>query len=242
MNMHPEISFSILIPAKNEQDSVGKTVEEIAAVFAGENITDYEILVINDNSTDCTGKILERLKCEFYAVRTLNNSFPGGFGSAVRKGLSLSRGNAVALVMADGSERAEDVLAYYKTMKRGAECVFGSRFIDKAEITGYPKAKLLLNRLGNRLISAMFDIGHNDITNAFKAYRRDVIDTLAPLKSRGFALSIELPLKAIASGHSFVTVPVAWSGRTSGRSKFKVVKVSLSYAITALAIRLRRNH
>ena len=80
----------------------------------------------------------------------------------------------------------------------------------------YPRPKLILNRLANWFIRALFRHGFNDTTNAFKAYRREVIETVQPLLSNHFNLTVELPLKAIVRGHSFAVIPISWRNRTAG--------------------------
>ncbi len=234
-----DVAFSVLIPARDEEDAIAETVRSIAVRFAEAKVTDYEILVVNDRSSDATGAVIRRLSDELEAVRRFESRPPGGFGSAVRTGLAHCRGRAVAVVMADGSESAGDVLLYYQKMKSGARCVFGSRFIRGADAQGYPPVKMIVNRLGNLLIAGLFGIRHGDITNAFKAYHRDVLRDVEPLESQGFELSVELPLKAVLRGHPVVTVPISWKRRTAGRSKFGVLTTSVRYLRTLLRLRFR---
>ena len=83
----------------------------------------------------------------------------------------------------------------------------------------YPRLKLVINRLANSFIRMLFRHGYNDTTNAFKAYRREVIETVQPLLSNHFNLTVELPLKAIVRGHSYGIVPITWRNRQAGTSK-----------------------
>ena len=100
---------------------------------------------------------------------------------------------------------------------------------------------MILNRLGNYVIKFLFGIGHNDITNAFKCYRKEVISGVQPLFSNHFNLTVELPLKAITRGYSFATVPVKWANRTSGISKFKIKEMGSRYMSVILRIFLEKN-
>ena len=79
-----------------------------------------------------------------------------------------------------------------------------------------------MNRAVNAFIRILFGHGYNDTTNAFKAYRREVIETVQPLVSNHFNLTVELPLKAIIRGHSYAIIPISWTNRTSGESKLRL--------------------
>ena len=137
-----------------------------------------------------------------------------GFGFAVRAGLDTFTGDAVAIVMADGSDSPDDLVRYYRVLEEGYDCAFGSRFVRGAKVRDYPRFKLVLNRAANAFIRMLFRHGYNDTTNAFKAYRREVIETIQPLLSNHFNLTVEMPLKAVVRGHSFAVVPISWTNRT----------------------------
>jgi dolichol-phosphate mannosyltransferase len=201
--------FSILIPAYNEANRIGETCRAIVAAFAAEGITDWEILVINDGSTDGTAAVLESLEREEPRIRQRLNDLPGGFGFAVRCGLDHFAGDAVAIVMADGSDDPADIIRYYRAIAAGAECVFGSRFVPGAVVVGYPFVKLVINRIVNTATRLLFRIPHNDLTNAFKCYRREVVEGMRPFVANHFNLTLELPLKAIVRGYTFVMMPIA---------------------------------
>ncbi len=232
--------FSIVIPAHNEEGGIATTCEAIVARFAREGIADYEICVVNDNSRDRTEEILRDLCARLPTVRYVNNAPPNGFGFAVRKGLETYAGQCACVVMGDLSDSPDDILAYYREMKAGAECVFGSRFIPGAKVVDYPPHKLWLNRLANTFIKLLFRLDHNDITNAFKCYRRDVIDGIQPLLSAHFNLTVEMPLKAIVRGFTYATLPISWTNRKSGESKLKIKEMGSRYLFIVLYAWLER--
>ncbi len=233
--------FSIVIPAHNEEGGIAKTCEAIISRFRQDDVQDYEILVVNDHSTDNTQAELIKLAERYEVLRYVcNDTMTGGFGHAIRKGLEQYRGACVAIVMGDLSDHPDDIMMYYRGMKDGAECIFGSRFIKGSRIVDYPRHKLLLNRLANWFIRILFGISHNDITNAFKCYRRDVIDGVQPLLSRHFNLTVEIPLKAIVRGYAFQTIPISWTNRTSGVSKLKVKEMGSRYLFIVLYCWLER--
>jgi len=235
----PILKFSIVIPAYNEAAALPITIDAILKEFAGCPV-ELEILVINDNSSDDTEKVLHELATKHSQVRSINNHPPHGFGHAVRRGLENYTGDAVAIVMADGSDLPHDILAYYHRLNEGAQCAFGSRFMPGAQIVDYPLIKLLLNRLANLFIQTLFGLRYNDVTNAFKAYRREVIDGCQPLLSHHFNLTVELPLKAIVRGYTYSISPTGWINRKTGESKLKIKEMGSRYLFIVLYVLLEK--
>ncbi len=227
------MKLSLVIPAHNEEGCIEKTVRWHDQALAGTQI-DYEILVVNDNSNDGTEEILRRLSNDLAPVRYVTNDPPNGFGLAVRKGLRHYSGDAVAIVMADGSDFPEDVIRYYQKMMEGYDCVFGSRFSKGGSAVDYPKLKLVLNRLFNAAIRVLFVLAYNDVTNAFKMYRRETIDGLRPFLSHHFNLTVELPLKAITRGYRYAVVPNSWKNRTTGQAHLKIKEMGSRYMFILL--------
>lgn len=225
--------LSVVIPAHNEEGHISDTVRTLAGRLAEAGI-EHEILVVNDNSSDGTEEALRMLVTELATVCYVNNTVPNSFGWAVRRGLAAFRGDAVAVVMADGSDDPADVVKFYRKLQDGYDCVFGSRFCKGGTCYHYPWPKLILNRIGNLLIRTLFWMSYNDVTNAFKMYRRHVIAGLYPLLAHHFNLTVELPLKAIVRGYSYAVVPNSWYNRESGVSKFKIREMGSRYLFIIL--------
>lgn len=189
------MKLSIIIPAHNEESSIEETVLAFHEKLTIEKIP-HEILAIQDNSKDKTEDILKRLSKQIKEVRYINNQPPNGFGFAVRAGLENFKGDCVAIVMADLSDRPQDLVSYYRKMVSGNyDAVFGSRFIRGGKTMDYPRFKLFLNRFTNAIIRILFGIRYNDVTNAFKLYKKETIEGLKPFLSHHFNLTVELPLK-----------------------------------------------
>lgn len=223
------MKLSLVIPAHNEAASIRETVEAFHHELAKEKIA-HEILVVNDNSSDQTEEILARMSKEHAEVRYINNTPPNGFGFAVRCGLEHFSGDCIAIVMADMSDRPVDLVKYYRKMVEGNyDCVFGSRFIRGGKTIDYPRTKLVLNRFTNSIIKVLFGIRYNDVTNAFKLYRRETINGLKPFLSHHFNLTVELPLKAIVRGYSYAVIPNYWTNRKEGESKLKIKEMGSRY-------------
>lgn len=233
-------SLSIVIPAYNEEDCIVKTVQTISKILEQGKI-DYEILVINDNSKDQTEELLQQMSSQNNKLRYINNYYPNGFGFAVRCGLENFTGDAVAVVMADNSDAPQDIISYYHKLQEGYDCVFGSRFIKGGKVIDYPSHKLIVNRLANFFIQILFGLKFNDTTNAFKIYRKDVIEGISPLVSHHFNLTVEIPLKAIVRGYSYTTIPITWRNRTTGVSKLKLKEMGSRYLFIVLYIWLEKH-
>jgi dolichol-phosphate mannosyltransferase len=233
-------ALSVVIPAHNEVGAVRETVEGLAGALERAEI-EYEIVVVDDASTDGTEGVVREVAAENSRVRYHRSHNPRGFGFAVRAGLDVFRGDAVAIVMADGSDDPDDLVRYHGVLLEGYDCAFGSRFVRGSSVHDYPQVKLVLNRIVNMGIRVLFRSGYNDTTNAFKAYRREVIETVQPLLSNHFNLTVEIPLKAIVRGHTYKVVPISWRNRREGESKLSLQEMGSRYAFIVLYVLLERH-
>jgi dolichol-phosphate mannosyltransferase len=225
--------LTVLIPAHNEEAGIARTIHAIYGTLRGESVP-HEILVVLDHCTDNTAAVLNGIRTDVPTLRTVANRGAGGFGLAIRRGLDSMQGDAVAIVMADSSDDPRDIVQYYRKLEEGYDCVFGSRFVAGASVRNYPPLKLWFNRMGNLAIRMLFRSGYNDTTNAFKAYRREVIEGLRPFLSNHFNLTVELPLKAIVRGYTWTVVPTNWLGRATGESKFVIKEMGSRYLFIIL--------
>ena len=233
------MKLSVVIPAHNEVGSIAATVSALTEVLEREGI-DYEVVVVDDASTDGTARAVAPLAAENPRVRSLRSHYGRGFGFAVRAGLDRFEGDAVAIVMGDGSDDPNDLVRYQRLLEDGYDCAFGSRFMAGSVVRNYPNFKLAINRIANLGVRVLFRHGYNDTTNAFKAYRREVIETVQPLLSNHFNLTVELPLKAVVRGHSYAVIPISWTNRATGSSKLSLKEMGSRYAFIVLYVLLER--
>jgi dolichol-phosphate mannosyltransferase len=231
--------YSLLIPAYNEEENIVPTVRALAAELRSEQIP-FEIVVVNDSSTDGTPRALSEAQPEFPELRLVHNTLPRGLGRAVRFGLKHFKGDVVAIVMADLSDDPKDVVQCYRKIEEGYDCAFGSRFMSGSKVSLYPPLKLVFNRIGNAFIRLMFMTRHNDLSNAFKVYRRHVIESISPLHACHFNITIEMSLSALIRRYSIAMFPIRWSGRTWGQSKLRIREMGRRYLCTLLMIWFER--
>ena len=225
--------LSVVIPVHNEENSIASCIENIHLRLECDNIS-HEILVVMDHCTDGTANVLSALQVGIPYLRVERNDGSQGYGMAVRAGLEVYKGDMVAIMMGDSSDDVGDLVTYYRTIVNGAECVFGSRFMKGGRTVGYPLHKLFLNRVVNWWIRFLFRLDFADVTNAFKIYRRHVIDGLKPFLSCHFNLTVELPLKAVIRGYKYEVVPINWYNRKKGVSKLKIHEMGSRYLFIVL--------
>jgi dolichol-phosphate mannosyltransferase len=220
--------FSVVIPARDEEGALPATVQHLNLEFKLNHVP-HEIVVVDDGSKDRTWEVLQNLKATIPELRPMQNTGEHGFGRAVVFGLRHIQGDAVVIMMADESDDARDAVRYWRLLNEGWDCVFGSRFIKGGGVIDYPKVKWFVNRLANLFIRVLFHIPLNDTTNAFKAYRRSVIQGCEPLIAPHFNLTVEIPLKSIVRGYSWTVVPITWQNRRFGKTKLKIKEMGSRY-------------
>ena len=222
------MKLSIVVPAYNEAESISETITTLFQKLQSVNI-EHEIVVVNDNSKDDTIVVLTQLQKNIPTLVVYTNSGPNGFGYAVRYGLERFKGDCVAVMMADLSDSPDDLVKFYNKILEGYDCVFGSRFIKDGKVYDYPQFKLFMNRLFNTFVRLSFRFKYNDVTNAFKLYKRETIEGIRPFLSPHFNLTLELPLKAIVRGYTYAVVPNSWTNRKHGESKLKLKEMGSRY-------------
>ena len=241
MNVSPKSLqlLSVVIPAQDEEDCIASTIQHLNVELRLRGVP-HEIVVVDDGSADSTWAILLEQRELIPELSSLQNRGERGFGRAIQQGLDHAKGDAVVIMMADESDDCRDVVRYWEKLNEGFDCVFGSRFMRGGGVIDYPPLKLMLNRLANFFLCVLFRYRLNDTTNAFKAYRKTVIEGSRPLISPHFNITIELPLKAIVRGYTWAVIPITWRNRRSGKAKLKIKEMGSRYLFICLYVWLEK--
>ena len=238
-NRPPLRLLSIVIPARDEEGCIASTVEHLHLELRLHGVP-HEIVVVDDGSTDTTWEKLLELRERVPPLNPVQNQGLHGFGRAIICGLDAMNGDAVVIMMADESDDCRDVVRYWELLNEGWDAVFGSRFMKGGGVIDYPLVKLQVNRLANLFIRLMFNLSLNDTTNAFKAYRRIVIEGCRPLLAPHFNLTVEIPLKTIVRDYSWTVIPITWRNRRTGQPKLKIKEMGSRYLFICLYVWLEK--
>jgi len=218
------MKLSIIVPAHNEQENIAEVINKIEESLDIE----YELIVVNDNSTDGTVEIVERLSRQYDNIRLVHNKLENGFANALKTGFSNANTDIVIPIMADLCDDITTIPMMLVKIKDGYDVVCGCRYAKGGARLGGSKLKGFLSGLGGLSIHYLLGIPTHDVANAFKMYRKKVIDSI-DIKATGFEISMEITLKAYYSGFKITEVPTVWRERTRGRSNFKVLKLLPDY-------------
>ncbi|MFB6219676.1 MAG: flippase-like domain-containing protein [Halobacteriaceae archaeon] len=218
--------MSLVVPAHNEEGNLRRLVDRVLSELGGGLGHDLELVLVDDNSTDRTAELCDTLADEHPQIRVVHRDGTPGFGNALKAGLQAATGDILVPFMGDLSDDPADVKELVAAIEDGADFALGSRFVEGGTVEGYPPLKLLYNRLFNNSIRVLFGIQAKDVTNAFTAYRREVIEEIGieTIDSESFDITVEIPLRAHILGFQSAEVPVSWRSRDEGVSKLNATK------------------
>lgn len=215
----------------NEAENVRATVarvEEVLSAFEGE----YEIVAVNDGSTDRTLDLLRELALQNQNLRVVSYPRNVGRGKALRTGFREARGDLVVTIDADLSYDPKYILDLFRVLEneKDIDLVLASPYMPGGGVQDVPTFRLLVSKLGNKILRLAMPNRIYTSTGIFRAYRRKVLDSLE-LESDGKEIHLEILSKAIALGFRVKEVPAVLTGRKKGRSKFKLRKTAVSHLI-----------
>lgn len=228
------MKVSLIIPFKDEIDYAKKTMGYVHR-FLLSNKIDFEIVAVDD-SIDGTWEILQEFSNTHEKTVVVKGNQPAGYGQALRKGFQTATGDIIIPFNGDLSDSLEDVISYIRLIADGYDMVFGSRFLKQSN---HQKRTLksFLSIWGNRLFQGLFWTDCNDLTNSFKAYRKNVLDSINHT-AIGYNINMEIALKGILKKYKYTTIPINYKDREFGQSKMLITKVIPKYLLTGLKIRL----
>ncbi len=218
------MKLSIIIPAHNEEESILEVISKIEVDLR----LPFELIVVNDHSVDNTASIVADLANKYNNIILISNKFDPGFANAIKTGLYSASGEAIVLVMGDLCDDLKVIPVMFDKLSEGYDVVCGSRYIKGGARLGGSKLKGFLSAFTGRSLYYLLGIPTHDIANAFKMYRKKVIDSIN-IEAKGFEISMELPLKAYYAGFKITEVPTVWHERKKGKSSFRMFNLAPNY-------------
>jgi len=218
------MKLSIIVPAHNEQDNIVDVISKIESFLD----IPHELIVVNDHSTDATAGLIHRVSRQYSNIRLVENLNERGFANAIKTGFANNKADIVVLVMADLCDDLHTIKEMFKKINEGYDVVCGSRYIKGGARLGGSKIKGFFSCFVGRSLRYLLGLPTHDIANAFKMYKKTVIDAV-DIQSKGFEISMEMPLKAHYLGFKITEVPTVWRERIKGASSFRMFKLFPSY-------------
>lgn len=217
------MGISVLIPVLNYEKNLENTVRGIKS-----SMRSAEIIIICDVTKPEIKKIvlMQEKRLKRMGARTVLRFKERGFGSALRLGFSKARGNYIAVMMGDACDDPLTLKEMEKKMGEGYDIVGGSRFMKGGGISGSSKG--FLSVLVSTLINAFSKVKIRDITNAFKMYRKSMLDNIET-SSNSFDITTEIVMKAARKGYRIGEVPTVWTNRDIGKTTFSISKEAVKY-------------
>jgi len=223
------IDISIVVPAYNESENITDTVERIAATFAGRPER-WEVILVNDGSTDDTRAVIERLARVDPHVVPAGYAHNTGRGRALRVGFAQARGQIIVSTDADLSYEPRYILDLVDALQadQSVDFVLGSPYMPGGGTEGVDPRRLFISRWGNRVLQTIVNRDIYTFTGIFRAYRREVLDALE-LDSDGKEIHLEILSRALGAGYRVKEVPAILRSREKGRSKFRFGGTAVSH-------------
>ncbi|MBJ79706.1 MAG: glycosyl transferase family 2 [Myxococcales bacterium] len=213
--------LTIVLPVYNESESILECLQRLYGVLKND---EHEILVCYDFDEDTTLPILEKVKDKYPTMRLVKNAYGRGAAKAIKSGIEDARGDIIVTTMADLSDPPEIIPKMVEKIQKGAWVVSASRYIPGGSITGAPFLKEKLSMLAGLTLNLLTGISTRDVTNNFRAYKRELFEHIKVESLHGFEIGLELTVKAFRLGFSVSEVPSQWEERQHGETKFQLFK------------------
>jgi dolichol-phosphate mannosyltransferase len=217
-NIVPLEQLSIIIPTYNERENLPILIERILKSLNQHNITNYEIIIVDDNSPDGTGEIAEQLAKQYKNIKVLHRPAKMGLATAFLDGVKLAKGNIVALMDADLQHPPELLPELYQAILNGYDMAIASRYIKGGGTENWSSKRKIVSKGAIILAHILFPESRKikDITSGYFTIRKDIIQN-KKLNPIGYKIMLEIVVKA--KPKRIIEIPFIFKSRTKGRSK-----------------------
>lgn len=229
--MDNSVVLSVVIPMYNEEENVVSTVDRIKEAL--KNLKDrWEIVLVDDGSTDRTLALSREIAGQDSKIRVFSYSPNRGRGKALRTGFSRSQGEIVVTLDADLSYDPREIVRLFEELKKekDLDVIIGSPYAKGGKALGVPLLRLLISKLGNKIVGFALPGKLGTVTGIFRAYRRKVLDSM-DLESEGKEIHLEILSKVLALKYKVKEIPAILRGRKKGKSKFKFAPTAYSHIL-----------
>jgi dolichol-phosphate mannosyltransferase len=211
------VKTRVLVPTYQELHTLPSIIHRIF-----ENIPNIDVLVIDDNSPDGTGKLADELSQKYSNLKVLHRSQKNGLGSAYVDGFKASLDDYEVLVEmdADGSHDPQDLKRILDEIPN-YDCVLGSRWVPGGKVVNWPLSRQILSRGGNLYARKMLGFEIGDSTGGFRAYKTSALRNidLNLIDSQGYCFQVDMVRRLVSQGLKMKEVPITFTERTIGTSK-----------------------
>jgi len=226
------MKISFIIPFYNEEKNAGLMLDQVSKYVKNQK-WDFEIIPVDDRSSDRTQQILQKYAQKYHFIKPLfrkkdSEEVGNTMGKALLQGSQKATGDIIIWTMGDRADAPETYSKIVNKVVEGYDMVFGSRYMPGGTWGNLDPTKAFLSSRGTTLAKIFFGIKVHDITNAFRGFRRKLLDQIK-LDSTGFAISPEFAIKTHLAGFKLGEVPTIYYGRVEGVSNFKFWKMSTEY-------------
>jgi dolichol-phosphate mannosyltransferase len=231
MRTNKNIDVSVIVPMFNEEQNTQSTLNRITRALDSTGKS-WEIIVVDDGSTDQTKRLVEDYSHLNSCVRLVSYTQNQGRGRALRVGFAHARGELICTTDADLSYDEKYIIKMIEVLDENpdVDLVVGSPYAKEGKTEGVPLIRLLLSKWGNKILGFAMKGGLSTVTGVLRAYRKECINSLE-LESDGKEIHLEILSKALAMGYKAKELPATLHARIRGKSKFKFKATAVSHLI-----------
>lgn len=229
---------TVVTPTYNERANLETLVKKIFNL----GISDLKLIIVDDNSPDGTGELADELSRK-YPIRVIHREKKEGLGKAYVEAFEVVLRQAQDYIIQLDADLSHDPAVIPKMLEKIKDCdlVLGSRYISGGKIENWDFFRRLISYFGNIYARIILWLPYHDLTGGFKCYRREVLQNinLGSLSSTGYNFQIETTYRAHQKGYKICEVPISFTERKTGASKFNL-GIILEAFLKVLLLRFRR--
>ena len=208
----------IIVPTYNERENLPRMAQKLLSLPVPVNV-----LIVDDNSPDGTGKLADELAAKHPQIHVLHRSEKNGLGRAYIAGFKWALENNYEFIFemdCDFSHNPDDIPAFLKVAEQ-ADLVLGSRYVGGIRVINWPLSRLMLSRFAGKYVNLVTGMMFSDPTGGYKCFRRRALQAinLDTVRSNGYSFQVELTHRLWRDGFTIVEVPIIFTERVEGKSK-----------------------